>query len=162
MFRTRNVKMQLAKASLRIVKDDKGDEHRMAECGLVLDPFTGELAHELGLDVYSHLFNEDTEIRPELGRIVMNPRVPQQLAEIRTAPDLKQPTFTVRYVDVLALGVNREEDPEVGDVWLRATVKVRFDLADKPHRELLAAHFGDLLCFTFQLEQSPLPFSKEK
>jgi hypothetical protein len=46
--------------------------------------------------------------------------------------------------------------------WLRATVKVRFDLADKPHREFLAAKFGDLLFLTGSAEQEPLSFEPAK
>jgi hypothetical protein len=45
--------MQLAKATLRILKDDKSVEHRMAECGLVVDPFPLRRAHERGGFVFT-------------------------------------------------------------------------------------------------------------
>lgn len=156
MFRTDRVAMVLAKANLRIVKDDRDVEHRVAICGLVVDPFEATLARELGDDIAGHFFTEDNQIRPELGRVVLNPRVPQQMVHLLTAPDMKTATAKIRYVDVLALAVNVEEDSKSGQRWLKCTVQIRFGMAEREHRELLAARFGDKLWWTWSAEQMPL------
>lgn len=153
MFSSENVRMLLAKATMKIVTDDKGVQHRMAECALVLEPFTLALARELGDEIASHLFTADGNIRPELESASLDPRVPQQAITVRETPD-SAPTVTLRQVDVFGLSVGRQSSEVM--VWIKATVKVRFSLADRAHRDFLARGFGLTLCWTFEAEQNRL------
>ena len=87
MFATRDVWMVFKAAKLAVVKDDKGVDHRVAECQLVLDPFPLTLAHELGEDVALHCYTKAGALRPELSSITLDPRVPHQRMTVRGAKD---------------------------------------------------------------------------
>lgn len=156
MFTTARVEMCLSKATLRIVEDDRGVPHRVANVGLTIDPLPAELAQELGDAVYSYLFDGQGVIKRELGRIVLDPRVPQQTAHVLTAPDMRNAYVQLRHVDVLGLGVNVEEDKKTGARSLRATFRLQFGISEREHRDFLAAKFGDMLWWTFGPEQHPL------
>ena len=154
MFVTPNVWMVVKAAKLSVVEDDKGVEHRMAECQLVMEEIPAGLAREIGEDVASHLFTADGAVRHELATITLDPRVPQQAVSARQVPD--GPATALRIVEVLSMTFARQEDDKTGKEWIKLTAKVRFDLAPKVHREWLAMHFGYGLHFSFELEQMEL------
>lgn len=151
MFSTRDVWMVVKAAKLSVVEDDRNVEHRMAECQLVIDPLPSELAEQLGENVAGHLFNRDGMARHELATITLDPRVPKQRVSVRQVTD--GPHTEIRDVEVLSLTGARQEDEKTGKEWIKATVRVRFDLAPKVHREWLSMHFGYGLYFSFDVEQ---------
>lgn len=156
MFSSKNVSMLLAKATMKIIQDDKKVEHQMAECALVIEQFERRLADELGEEIAVHLFAEHGGIRPELESVALDPRVPQQQIEVRETRDSKAAAVTLRQVDILGMVASHERDDKSGDDWIRVTVKVRFALAERSHRDFLARCFGLRLCWTFSAEQQPL------
>lgn len=155
MFTQRNVWMVIKAAKLAVVEDDKGVEHRMAECQLVIDPLDRTLAHELGEDIASHFFTEAGALRPELNTITLDPRVPNQMMTARPTVDSREGRV-IRDVEVLALTVAKQVDEKSGKEWLKATFRVRFDFAPKTHREWIAMYFGYGQCFSFDAEQLSL------
>lgn len=150
MFISRDVWMVVKAAKLTVIEDDKGVEHRMAECQLVLDPLPRELALEMGEDVAGHFFTADGALRRELATITLDPRVPNQRMTARGGPDL--PGSEIRDVEVLSLTVARQTDDKTGKEWLKATARVRFDFAPAVHREWIAMYFGYGQCFSFEAE----------
>jgi len=157
MFTTDNVQLLLSKATLKLIKDDKGVEHPMAECILLRDPFPIALARELGEGVADHLYDDEDGIREELQSITLDPKVQQQAISVREAPDVPSPLVTLRHVDILTLTCAKAVDEKTGEVWIKASLRVRFGLAEREHREFLVRGFGHLLCWSFSVEQRPLP-----
>jgi hypothetical protein len=154
MFVSENVWMVVKAAKLSVVEDDKKVKHRMAEVQLVIDDLPRPLAAELGDDVSSHLFTSDGAIRRELATVTLDPRVPDCAVTVRQAID--GPSTELREVEVLSMTFARQEDERTGRKWIKATARVRFDLAPTVHREWLAMHFGYGLHFTFEAEQGDL------
>lgn len=154
MFVSENVWMVVKAAKLSVVEDDKKVEHRMAEVQLVIEDLPLALAAELGDDVSSHLFTADGAVRRELATVTLDPRVPDCAMTVRQALD--GPGTELREVEVLSMTFARQEDEKTGREWIKATARVRFDLAPKIHREWLAMHFGYGLHFSFQAEQGDM------
>jgi hypothetical protein len=151
--------MSLSKATLKMVKDDRGVEHPMAECVLLRDPFPVFLAHELGDGVADHLFSND-KVRDELKTITLDPYVPQQAITVRETPD-SEGVVTLRHVDILTLTCAACQDEDTGERWIKASVRIRFGLAEREHRDFLVRAFGMQLCWSFAVEQRPLPLEAE-
>lgn len=154
MFISENVWMVVKSAKLSVVEDDKKVEHRMAEVQLVIEDLPSDLAHELGEDVASHLFTDAGAVRHELATITLDPRIPNQCARARQTVDT--PGTELRDAEILSMTFARQEDDKTGKEWIKATARVRFDLAPKVHREWLAMHFGYGLYFSFEAEQGDM------
>lgn len=161
MFKTKRVLAQLNRATLKIITDPKGVDHRMAECAVVIEVLERNLAAELGARVYEHLFRKNGKVRSEIETINIDPDVPQQRVDIHLAVDSKARSVVLLNVDVLGITAKRETDSEKTAEWFKLTIKLRFSLAEKVHREFLARKFGTLLCWTFHPEQHPLDLEGE-
>lgn len=151
MFVTENVWMVVKAAKLSVVEDAKRVEHRMAECQLVIAELPIELAKEMDEAVYSHLFTPSGAVRSELDTITLDPHIPSQTMTARQTVDT--PGAEIRHVEILAMTFARQEDDKTGREWIKATARIRFDLAPKVNREWLAMHFGYGLHFSFEAEQ---------
>lgn len=151
MFASRDEWMVVKAAKLSVVEDDKKVEHRMAEVQLVIEDLPRALASEMGEDVAGHLFTDGGAVRHELASITLDPRVQNQRISVRQVVD--GPATEIHDVEVLSLTCARQEDEKTGKEWIRATARVRFDLAPRIHREWLSMHFGYGLHFSFDAEQ---------
>ena len=154
MFRTKNVWMVFKAAKLTVVEDDKGVDHRMAECSVLLEPFPYELAQELGEAVAAHCYNDAGALRTELQTVTLDPRVPPQLMTVCGAVDV--PGTKIDHVEILGLAVSHQVDEDTAREWLKATIRIRFDFAPRIHREWLGMYFGQGGFFSFELEQQYL------
>lgn len=160
MFQTACIPMLIAKASLKREMDDE-EAYRVADLGIVIEPFTAELASELGSHIERHLFIGDDlngiQMRPEVEDITVGLRVGLQRIIIESAPDAPS-LATLKEVRVsdLAIVRKRKGDRE----WYRATLSARIDLRERQIREFLFHHFGEFRCFTFMDEQIGLSFDK--
>jgi hypothetical protein len=154
MFQTKDVMLKVKAAKLVESEDSKGNPVKMAEVQLVRETFPIHLARELGEEVASHLWTEDDAIRHELDSITLDPRIPNQRLAIRAVPDM--PATELQHVEVGKMTFARQEDDKTGEEWIRATIRIRFDLAPKVHREWLIMHFGEVALFSGELEQLDL------
>jgi hypothetical protein len=150
MFLTDRISMLLAKATLKLEKNDKGELYRVADLSLVLEPFPYELAAELDDAILSHLFNTEKQIRPELQDITLNPRAGHQAIIVSSAPDAPA-LVRIRNAKILDLTVVKQTKTE--RQWLKATLAVRIDLSERAIREFLFHHFGEYRLFSFIAEQ---------
>ncbi|HWB15955.1 MAG TPA: hypothetical protein VG538_06060 [Vicinamibacterales bacterium] len=151
MFETACIPMLINKATLRREMDDE-ESYRVADVTLLLEPFSRELAAELGEHIAAHLF-EDDEMRPEVEKVNLSLNAPDQRVIVASAPDAPA-LAELKSVTIGALAVTRKakEDHE----WYRATIEARIDLREREIREFLFHHFGELRVFTFYPEQTPL------
>lgn len=69
MFTSSNIVAFFKKGTLKLAPNADGDLRRFAEATLVIEPFSAELAHELGEDIAGHLFDHRDLIRDELESI---------------------------------------------------------------------------------------------
>lgn len=93
MFTSNNIPCAVKSVALKI---EKGDEHelKVAHVTCVVEPFTPELAIQLGSAIYAHLFTRNPERpdvempRPELVQIGLNVACGLQRISARSHPDL--------------------------------------------------------------------------
>lgn len=157
MFTSRNVRMEVARASLKTGRNDNNELTREAEISLVLDPLPFQLAREIDLEVSDHLFTDDDEIRAELENITLNPKVPDQALMVCGDHLGEVELCLLRNVKFGMLKVAKQKNEKTGDEWWKATVLVNVDLSVRAHREWLVGHFGEYLYFSFAIEQQELP-----
>lgn len=153
MFSTPDVWMTFKAAKLAVVNRDDV-ERRMAECQFVIEPFSFELAAQLGDAVLSHVFTEAGALRSELSSATLDPRVPLQRLHARGAEGV--PATVIEDVDILKLTCSRQVDDRSGKEWIKATVYARFDFAANVHREWIATYFGYGFYATFEAVQDEL------
>jgi hypothetical protein len=151
MFETACIPMLIKKATLRREMDDE-ELYRVADVTLLLEPFSRELAAELGEHIVAHLFTDDA-MRPEVEKVSLSLNVPDQRVIVAGAPDAPA-LAELKSVAIGGLAVARKakEDRE----WYRATIEARIDLRERTIREFLFHHFGELRVFTFMPEQIAL------
>jgi len=157
MFTSSNVRLAVAKASLRTGRNDQNELTREAEISLVLDPLPFELAREIDTEVSDHLFTAENAIRAELESITLNPKVPPQAIRVCGDPLGEVELCLLRNVEFGNLKVVKQKNEKTGDEWWKATILINVDLSIRAHREWLVAHFGEYLFFSFELEQQELP-----
>lgn len=155
MFSSPNVKALFKKAALKLETDGDGNLKRVAEATFLIDPFPAALAHELGEEIATHLFDEVDEIRPELDAIALRVQVGLQRVSLRRHPDLK-PSGVLEPVLIRRCKVERIEDPRNEREWLTLSFVLVFDLAPKPARNVLIEEFGNLVFLTFEAMQGDL------
>lgn len=158
MFETACIPMLISKATLKREMDDE-EAYRVADIGILVEPFTPSLAAELGDHIVAHLFTRDGKgevcLRPEVADITMSLRVPMQRVVVASAPDAPA-LATLESVRIGDLTVVRKAK---GDrEWYRATITARIDLRERVIREFLFHHFGEIRVFTFMDEQMGIPF----
>jgi hypothetical protein len=148
MFETACIPMLINKATLRREIDDE-ESYRVADVTLLLEPFSRELAAELGEHIAAHLF-EDDKMRPEVEKVSLSLGAPDQRVIVASAPDAPA-LAELKSVTIGALAVTRKakEDRE----WYR---EARIDLRERTIREFLFHHFGEQRVFTFYPEQTAL------
>lgn len=157
LFTTEQVPMQLAEATMKIVKDDKGVEHRMARCVLVLEPFGEAPARDVGEDIVGHLFTDEGMIRPEMDSVKLKLRLSLQDVVVAEVPDQAKATVRLREVKVVNLTVAHKIDEKNETHHLRASFLVLFSLAERSARDFLCRLYGHSLLWTFADEQEDLP-----
>ena len=82
MFSSKHVPAYLDDLSFRIWKDKSGDEHKLVDLALRVEPLTTALAGEIHTDVKGALFRRSSgEINDRLSRVAFNiPIKPQSVA----------------------------------------------------------------------------------
>lgn len=157
MFQTVCIPAVISKATLKREMDDE-ESYRVADVSIVIEPFSQELADELGEHVGRHLFDA-LGMRPEVEDITIGLRVPSQRVIVASAPDA--PTLAeLKDVRIGDLTIVRKAKGDRD--WFRATVAARIDLRERVIREFLFHHFGELRRFTFVSEQMDMPFHRSE
>lgn len=154
MFLTPNVLAQFKKATLKLVKGDGGETTRAAEAALVFDPFTAELAREMGEDLADHLFTADNQIRAELSAVTLRPRVGALRITARPAQDMDG--TEIEPVGLSTVTATVKEDERSGHCSLVLTATLVFSLESKVARDFVLDSFGRSLLWTFEPLQRDL------
>lgn len=154
MFVTEKIPLVIQKAALQFDQDEDGNDRRVAELSLVIEPLPYELAAELDADLTGHLFTSDRLIRPELNKVTLNPRVGYQRVTVNLAEDMAA-IATIQNAKIGDFTVTKRIDKH-GREWLKAVLLVTIDLGEKKVREFLFFHFGTIRLFTFMPEQGDI------
>lgn len=153
MFTTPNLPTLLKRVTFKLVEQPGADaKARMAEVAAVLDPFTPDLARELGKDVAGHLFDGADAMLPGVRDIRLDVPPLLQRVTVRWARDLAVEAVFDEVV-LRALQVTRVETAD--DAWYRATLGLHVPLRDA-EAQALARVFGALVALTFEAHQRPL------
>jgi len=155
MFLTENVPALFKKATLKLVKGDDGGVVRAVEAALVFEPFTPDLAREMGEDIAGHIFGEDDQIRAELSSVDLRPRV--GALRITARPHVDLPAIVLEPVGLRSVSAMVREDEKGGTRWVILTVTLVFSLESKVARDFVLDHFGRQLAWTFEPLQRELP-----
>jgi hypothetical protein len=154
MFVSPDVPCGLASAALKIETIDDVD-HRVAHVTCKVEPFTPELARELGDAVYAHLFTRDPERadvpmpRREITEVGFSLPLGLQMISAKSHPDLKV-DHTLRRVKVTRVRVSRP-DPDKPRLTLAFVLSV--ELGERTTMDWLVRAFGRVQYLTFGDEQ---------
>jgi hypothetical protein len=154
MFVSPDIPCSLTSAALKLETIADVD-HRVAHVTAKVEPFTPELARELGDHIYDHLFMRDLEHpdvpmpRPEITQVAFALRVGLQQVVTKDHPDLSA-SGALRRVKVASVRVTRP-NPDVPRLTLAFVLSV--ELGDQAAREWLVRAFGRTQYLTFLPEQ---------
>ena len=154
MFVSPDVPCGLASAALKIETIDDVD-HRFAHVTCKVEPFTPDLARELGETVYAHLFTRDPERtdvpmpRREITEVGFSLPIGLQLISAKSHPDLKV-DHVLRRVKVTRVRVSRP-DPEKPRLTLAFVLSI--ELGERQTMDWLVRAFGRVQHLTFMAEQ---------
>jgi hypothetical protein len=155
MFVSSNVPALFKKGTLKLLAGDAGTTKRVAEATCVIEPFPAALAHELGEEMASHLFDDANAIRPELEGIDLRVRVGLQSITVRHHEEL-DPIGILSPVSIKDVSVQRIEDEKAGRAWLSCSFVLVFSLEEKAARNFVLDEFGKTLLWTFESMQGEL------
>lgn len=155
MFLSENVRVKFKRGNLKLIEQE-GSVERRAECVMVIEPFSQQLAAELGEETAAHLFDETKKIREELGKIELRLRSGLQRVTVRHHEELA-PIIVIDSAFVKDCEATRVDVEKTGATFIRFNFTLCFDLADKGARNFLIEEFGSSLQLSFQAMQLPLP-----
>lgn len=158
MFHSQNVPALFKKGTLKLVQNEDGDVRRVAEATLVIDPFSYELARELGDEIADHLYTSEGRIREELELIDLRTRVGLQHVSVRL-DDAMEPFAIISPVSIKDVSAKLCEDKKTGKVWLAFSFALVFSLEEKAARNFVLDQFGRYLFWTFEVMQRGLPIT---
>lgn len=156
MFHTPNVSALFKKGTLKLTQNEDGEYRRVAEATLVIEPFTPELARELGEEIAGHLFADDDRIREELEAIDLRVRLGLQHVTARIGLDVERPLAILSPVSVKDVNASLCEDKKLGRQWLAFSFVLVFSLEEKAARNFVLDRFGQALYWTFEAVQRDL------
>ena len=158
MFLSPHIPCLLKSATLKLTKD----ETRLALVTCVVEPFSRELAAELGADVVDHLFIPNPDRgreqaawvpRPEVTEIGFALPTPRQLVTVVEHPELPS-AYTLRDVGIERIRVTRP-DPELPRLTLSFVLAIILESKDAIN--FVVHDFGRLVYLTFAAMQRDLP-----
>ena len=163
MFVSPHVKALYRKGALKLVDVD-GEWRRVVEATFVIEPFQKELAHELGEDIATHLFDERGRLRDELDAISLRVSVGEQRVYATHHADL-QDVAMLSPVTVKDCSAERVEEikkgQKTGRAWLKFAFVLVFDLVGKEARNFAIDEFGNTLLLSFEALQHALPLDAD-
>lgn len=155
MFISENVEALFKRGKLSLVSTEDGQTRRGAEATLVIEPFTVELARELGEELCGHFYDDDGGIRAELDDIDLIVRLGVQRVTVRTHAEVDA-IVQLEPVSIKDLRVKRMTQKRTGAVWLACSFVLVFSLETKAVRNFFLDYFGAYLVWTFQAIQDDL------
>ncbi len=154
MFLSEHIPALFKKGTLKLLKDG-AELKRVAEAQFVIEPFSVDLARELGEDIAGHLFESDGTLRDELESIDLRVRAGLQRVTATHHADLN-PAAVLEPVSVKDCSATRIEDEKSGKAWLSFSFVLVFDLSDKSTRNFVIDEFGNVLKLSFERLQMDL------
>lgn len=157
MFVSRDIPCAIRAVALKIETDD-GVEKRVAHASVQVEPFLPALAHELGEDIYDHLFMRDPQDidqdvpKPEIAEVGFLIRCGLQRIEAKAHPDLKVEA-ELRNVRITKVRVTRP-DPDKPRLSLGFTLSI--ELTSKSVMDWIVRAFARVNHLTFTREQLDL------
>lgn len=152
MFITPHVEALFKKGALKLIRNDDDETIRVCEATCVIEPFTVNLARELGEEVSGHLFDDEGKIRREIDAVSLRVRVPRQRVTVTTHPEVAS-LATLEHVDVRNVRVTRMEDQKTGREWLACAYELVVPLDSKVARGFVLDGFGRALYWSFEASQ---------
>lgn len=145
MFQSENLPVLLKSVTLK----QNEDRERFAYCKFMLEPFIPRLAHELGEEVFGHLFDAMDTPRREVSDISFDLTIPSQSMTSRSHPELEADAMIsdVRFDSV------RVTRPDSDKPRLRLEFVCIVPLLDRMVIEFVVQSFGNPLYLTFQAMQ---------
>lgn len=160
MFASENVPALFKKGLLKMTPREDGTYRRVAEATCIIEPFPASLAHEIGEEVASHLFDDAGAIREELESIDLRVRAGLQAITVRHHEEL-EPCAIISPASIKDVSVTRIEDKKAGRQWLSLSFVIVFSLEEKAARNFVLDEFGRTLVWTFRAMQGELLKSAE-
>ncbi len=109
MFSSKHVPAYLDDLAFRVWKDKSGDEHKLIDLALRVEPLTTELAGEIHADVKGALFRRSSgEINERLSRVAFNIPIKPQSVAFRPDRGMK-PSFEAEEVKVSRLVAKKDK-----------------------------------------------------
>lgn len=162
MFITDNIPCGIKSVTLKIEEAD-GTEQRVAHATCTLEPFVPSLAHELGEDIYDHVFTRDPEHpgvpmpRREIADVGFVIRCGLQRITARSHPDLP-PDGDLRNVRISRVRVTR---PDLEKPRLAMSFVVSIALDDRETTDWLVRAFARVNYLSFQPEQRRMAYMSD-